>query len=143
MNLSNLSIDTDPNRLDLDVIHGFLANSYWARGIPRETVEQAVRNSFCFGLYDGDRQVGFARVVTDYATFAYLADVFVLESHRGHGLGKRLIDAVMTHAKLQGFRRWLLATRDAHELYTRVGFKPLAVPERFMELHVPDVYAVR
>jgi N-acetylglutamate synthase-like GNAT family acetyltransferase len=134
-------VDTDPARLDMGVIHGFLAQSYWARGIPRALVERAVRNSLCFGLYEGERQVGFARVVTDEATFAYLADVFVVESHRGRGLAKFLIAAVVAEPRLQGLRRWMLATRDAHSLYARFGFEPLAVPGRFMELHAPDVYA--
>lgn len=134
-------VDTDPARLDMEVIHGFLAQSYWARGIPRELVERAVRNSLCFGLYEGALQVGFARVVTDQATFAYLADVFVVESHRGRGLAQVLVAAVVADPRLQGLRRWMLATRDAHGLYARFGFKPLAVPARFMELHAPDVYA--
>jgi GNAT superfamily N-acetyltransferase len=133
-------VDTDPNRLDLSVVHGFLAGSYWARGIPFDAVERSVKNSLCFGLYDGELQIGFARLITDQATFAYLADVFVVESHRGRGLGKLLMSAVVAHPSVQGLRRWLLATRDAHELYARYGFKPLAAPERFMELHAPDVY---
>ena len=133
-------VDSDPGRLDLDAIHGFLASSYWARGIPRETVERALRNSLCFGLYEDGRQVGFARVVTDQATFAYLCDVFVLESHRGQGLGKKLVSAIAADARLEGLRRWVLVTRDAHELYARFGFTPLAAPERFMELHDPEVY---
>jgi GNAT superfamily N-acetyltransferase len=134
-------VDTDPARLDMDVIHGFLAQSYWARGIPRALVERAVRNSLCFGLYEGDRQVGFARVITDQATFAYLADVFVVASHRGRGLAKELIAAVVAEPRLQGLRRWMLATRDAHSLYARFGFEPLAAPDVFMQLHAPDVYA--
>ncbi|HET7732122.1 MAG TPA: GNAT family N-acetyltransferase [Usitatibacter sp.] len=138
---AQVRVDTDPSRLDMEVIHGFLSQSYWARGIPRALVERAVRNSLCFGLYEGERQVGFARVVTDQATFAYLADVFVLESHRGRGLSKILVAAVVADPRLQGLRRWMLATRDAHGLYARFGFVPLAVPARFMELHAPDVYA--
>jgi N-acetylglutamate synthase-like GNAT family acetyltransferase len=138
---AQVTVDTDPSRLDMGVIHGFLAQSYWARGIPRALVERAVRNSLCFGLYEGERQVGFARVVSDQATFAYLADVFVLESHRGRGLSKILVAAVVADPRLQGLRRWMLATRDAHGLYARFGFEPLAVPARFMELHDPDVYA--
>lgn len=134
-------VSMDPRRLDLDVIHGFLSQSYWARGIPRELVERAVRNSLCFGLYEGARQVGFARVISDEATFAYLADVFIIESHRGRGLAKVLIAAVVAEPRLQGLRRWMLATRDAHGLYARFGFEPLAAPGRFMELHAPDVYA--
>ena len=136
-------VSTDPDRLDLTTIHRFLSESYWARGIPLETVRESIRNSLCFGLYEGDRQVGFARVVTDRATFAYLADVFVLESHRGRGLGKRLVAEVMAHPSLQGLRRWLLVTRDAHALYARHGWKPLAAPERLMELHFPDAYERR
>lgn len=140
---AQVTVDTDPSRLDMEVIHGFLSRSYWARGIPKALVERAVRNSLCFGLYEAQRQVGFARVVTDQATFAYLADVFVVESHRGRGLAKVLIAAVVADPRLQGLRRWMLATRDAHSLYARFGFAPLEVPGRFMELHAPDVYATR
>jgi GNAT superfamily N-acetyltransferase len=131
-------VDSDPARLDMDVIHGFLTNTYWSPGISRERVERAVRNSLCFGVYEGDRQVGFARVVTDQATFAYLADVFIVETHRGQGLAKALMSAIVADARLQGLRRWMLATRDAHALYERYGFTPLAKPQRFMELHRPD-----
>lgn len=134
-------VDTDPERLDLAVIHGFLAASYWAQGIPLETVRRSIRNSLCFGLYEGERQIGFARVVSDRATFAYLADVFVLESHRGRGLAKLLMDAVIAHPELQGLRRWMLATRDAHGLYALYGFTPLPRPESFMQLHDAEVYA--
>ena len=134
-------IDSDPSRLDLDVIHGFLSSSYWAKGIPRETVERAVRNSLCFGVYDDGKQVGFARVVTDQATFAYLADVFILESHRGRGLSKALVAAIAADPRLQGLRRWVLVTRDAQGLYAQYGFKPLASPDRFMEMHDPTVYS--
>lgn len=107
-------IDTDPSRLDLGTVHSFLKDSYWARGVPREIVERSVENSLCFGLYRRDEQVGFARVTTDRATFAYLADVFVLEGHRGRGLGKWLMEVVLTHPDLRGLRRWMLATADAH-----------------------------
>ena len=137
-----ITIDSNPARLDMDVIHGYLTSSYWAKGISRELVERAVRNSLCFGVYDGDRQVGFARLVTDQATFAYLADVFILESHRGRGLSKKLMAQIAADPRLQGLRRWVLATRDAHGLYARFGFTPLANPQRFMELHNPDVYEV-
>lgn len=133
-------IDTDPARLDLDVVHAFLSTSYWARGIPRETVVRSIEHSLCFGAYVGGAQIGFARVVTDFATFAWLADVFVIESERGAGVSKALMDAVFAHPRLQGLRRWMLATRDAHTLYSRYRFKPLAAPDRFMELHDPDVY---
>jgi GNAT superfamily N-acetyltransferase len=119
-----ITIDTDQNRLDLKTIHEFLTNSYLARGIPMEIVERSIRGSLCFGLYDGDQQVGFARVISDYATFAYLADVFVLPSHRGRGLGKTLMTTIVAHPSLQGLRRWLLATRDAHDLYAKFGFCP-------------------
>ena len=130
-------ISTDPARLDFDVIHGFLATSYWSPGIPRETVERAARGSFAFGLYEtsgnGARQVGYARVITDRTTFAYLADVFVLPEHRGQGLARWLVEVITAHPELQGLRRWMLVTRDAHALYAQVGFAPLAAPERVME----------
>ena len=137
---SPIAIDTDKSRLQIEVIHAFLAQSYWARGIPLAVVRAAIEGSLCFGVYDGTRQVGFARVITDGATFAYLADVFVLESHRGRGLALRLMDAVTSHPSLQGLRRWVLATQDAHGLYAKYGFTPLAAPERFMERHDPTVY---
>ncbi len=134
-------ISTSRERLDLDVIHGFLTNCYWARGIPRKIVARSIEHSLCFGIYDGDsRQVGFARVVSDFATVAYLGDVFVLESHRGRGLGKWLMDCVMRHPALQNLRRWILLTRDAHGLYSQFGFTQVKVPERYMELHRPNVY---
>jgi GNAT superfamily N-acetyltransferase len=132
-----LTISTDPSRLDVDVIHGFLAGSYWAAGIPRETVERAVRHSLCFGAYEDGRQVGFARVISDRATFAYVSDVFVLPSHRGRGVGTRLMSAILAHPELQGLRRWTLFTRDAHALYRKVGFGESAHPERLMEIVSP------
>jgi len=130
-------ISTDRSRLDLGVVHDFLSTSYWAVGVPLEVVELSIENSLVFGVYEGEEQVGFARVVTDYATFAYLADVFVLESHRGRGLGKWLIEAVVSHPDLQELRRWMLATGDAHELYRKYGFAGLGRPEIFMEIHTP------
>ncbi len=130
---AHVTIDTDKARLDLDVIHGFLSASYWSPNVPREIVRRAIDNSLCFGVYIGDAQVGFARVITDLATFAYLADVFILEAYRGRGLSKRLMDAIVSHPQLQGLRRWTLITRDAHALYARYGFTPLATPDRFME----------
>lgn len=133
-------VSMDPQRLDVATIHAYLARSYWAQGVPREIVARAIRHSLCFGLYHGPEQVGFARVVTDNTTFAYLADVFVLEAHRGHGLGKWLIQCVMDHSDLQGLRRFMLATRDAHGLYLQYGFTPLAHPERLMEIVKPDLY---
>jgi len=140
-------ISTDPARLDLDVVHGFLTNCYWAKGIPREVVARSVEHSLCFGVYDGSGagvpvQVGFARVVSDFATVAYLGDVFVLESHRGRGLSKSLMECIMQHPALQGLRRWILLTRDAHGLYARFGFTPLKSPARYMELHNASVYEV-
>lgn len=138
-----IEIDCDPARLDIDLIHGFLSRSYWARDIPRETVERSIANSLNFGLYDRGQQIGFARVTSDRATFAYLADVFIVESRRGGGLARRLVRAVLAHPELQGLRRWMLATRDAHALYAGQGFRVLAAPERFMERHDPDVYRRR
>jgi GNAT superfamily N-acetyltransferase len=134
-------ISCDPARLDIDVIHRFLSQSYWSPGIPRSVVERAIANSLCFGVYRNAEQVGFARVITDKATFAYLADVFILSEHQGQGLAQRLLREVVGHPALQGLRRMLLFTRDAHTLYAKFGFKPLANPERVMDLHYLDVYA--
>jgi len=137
-------VSTEVARLDLDVIHGFLTNCYWARGIPREVVARSIKHSLCFGVYDGSgAQIGFARVVSDFATVAYLGDVFVLESHRGRGLSKWMMECIMQHPSLQGLRRWILLTRDAHGLYSQFGFTPVKSAERYMELHRPDVYEIR
>lgn len=136
-------ISTDPRRLDVAAIHAFLKLSYWSPGVPRAILERAIANSLCFGMYRGSEQVGFARVVTDRATFAYLADVFVLESHRGQGLSKWLMEVIMSHADLQGLRRFLLATKDAHGLYRQFGFTQLASPLRLMEIWKPDIYSAR
>ena len=133
-------VTTDKTKLDLQVIHGFLRSSYWAAGIPFEVVERSVRNSLAFGLFHAEEQVGFARVVTDRATFAYLADVLVLEEHRGRGLSGWLKEAGLSHPEVQGVRRWMLATADAHGLYERYGFTALKAPEIFMERHDPNVY---
>jgi len=134
-------ISTDRERLDLDVIHGFLTNCYWAKGIPREVVARSIEHSLCFGIHeDSGAQVGFARVVSDFATVAYLGDVFVLESHRGRGLSKWLMECVVQHPALRNLRRWILLTRDAHGLYAQFGFTPVKAAERYMELHQPDVY---
>ena len=124
----------------MDVIHGFLKEAYWSRGIPRETVARAILGSLCFGLYEQARQVGFARVVTDRATFAYIGDVFVLPPWRGRGLAVWLMETITAHPELQGLRRWQLATRDAHGLYARFGFVPLAEPARQMEKVDFDIY---
>jgi GNAT superfamily N-acetyltransferase len=134
-------VSTDPHRLDVDVIHTFLTeDSYWSPGIPRATVERAIRNSLCFGVYHTTGQIGFARIVTDKATFALLADVFILEPHRGKGLSKGLMRCVMEHEDLQGLRRWLLLTSDAHDLYRQFGFEDLANTWRFMEILRADIY---
>jgi GNAT superfamily N-acetyltransferase len=134
-------ISTDRTRLDLNVIYSFLTTCYWAKGIPREVVARSIEHSLCFGIYDGSgAQVGFARVVSDYETVAYLGDVFVLESYRGRGLSKWLMECVMQHPALQNLRRWILLTRDAHALYSQFGFTPIETPERYMELHRPNVY---
>jgi N-acetylglutamate synthase-like GNAT family acetyltransferase len=135
-----LTVSTDRARLDRGAIHEFLRGSYWAKGIPRELVDRAIDNSLCFGLYDGDRLVGFARVITDSATFAYLSDVFVLESHRGRGLGTWFMECVLAHPDLQNLRRWMLATADAHGLYRKVGFTALSKPERIMEKLLANAY---
>ena len=136
-------ISTDRTRLNLDVIYQFLTSCYWAKGIPREIVARSIEHALCFGIYDGDgAQVGFARVISDFATIAYLGDVFVLESYRGRGLGKWMMECIVQHPSLQGLRRWILLTRDAHQLYSPFGFMPLKAPERYMELHNPAVYEV-
>jgi GNAT superfamily N-acetyltransferase len=134
------TISTDPARIDLDVVHGFLAGSYWAAGIPREVVRRSIAHALCFGVYHGDRQVGFARVITDRATFAYLGDVFVLDAYRGRGLAAWLLEVIHAHPELQDLRRWVLLTRDAHELYRKAGWTPLAAPDRYMERWFKDVY---
>ena len=137
---SDIAVTTDPSRMDLDVIHGFLHAAYWSRGISRDVVARALRHSLCFGAFDGARQVGFARVVSDFATYAYVSDVFVLESHRGRRVGKRLMAAIMAHPDLQGLRRWNLFTRDAHGLYRQYGFRASRHPERLMEILEPEPY---
>jgi GNAT superfamily N-acetyltransferase len=133
-------LSTDPERIDVAAAHAFLSRSYWAEGIPREVVERSIANSLCFAIFDGDRQVGFARVVTDRATFAYLCDVYVLEECRGRGLGTWLVEQVCAHPDLQGLRRFVLVTRDAHPLYARLGFQAIANPAGFMEIVVPGIY---
>ena len=129
-----LLISDDKARLDRPLIHRFLSQrSYWAKNAPVEIVERSIEHSLCFGLYKGGRQIGFARAVTDFATFAWLADVFIVEETRGHGYGKKLVAAIVAHPGLQGLRRLMLGTRDAHALYAQYGFAPLKFPERFME----------
>ena len=133
-------ISTDRKRLDLDIVHAFLTKCYWAKGIPREIVARSIENSLCFGVYEEDRQIGFARVISDFATYAYIGDVFVLESHRGRGIAKWLMECIMWHPSLQGLRRWSLVTQDAHGLYAHYGFTPLESPERHMELVNARIY---
>ena len=134
-------ISEDLSEMDFEVLHQYLSNSYWSKGIPFETMSKALKNSLCFGvLTESDCQVGFARVITDSTTFAYIADVFILQEHRGKGLSKWLMEMVMNHRELQGLRRMLLATKDAHGLYEKFGFKALAIPDVFMENWVPSVY---
>ena len=134
------TISTDKEKLDRAAIHEFLRGSYWAKGIPREVVDRSIEHSLCFGLYDGNRLVGFARVISDLATFGYLADVFVLESHRGRGLATWFMQIIMAHPDLQGLRRWMLATADAHGLYRKIGFTEPSRPERLMEKLLADPY---
>jgi GNAT superfamily N-acetyltransferase len=134
-------ISTDPARIDAFMVHEFLTNSYWAKGIPLETVRLSIENSIPFGVYHGRQLVGFARIISDLATFAYLGDVFVLPSHRGRGLSHWLMECIVSHPDLQGLRRWMLATQDAHGLYRQFGFTELKAPERWMEILSPDIYA--
>ena len=136
-----IEITTDKSRLDFELVHRWLSEeSYWAKGIPRDVVQRAIDNALCFAVLDDGRQVGFARVISDFAVFAYIGDVFVLPSHRGRGLSKQLMQAIREHPSLQKLRRWHLLTRDAHGLYRQFGFRELADPSRHMEIHVPDVY---
>jgi GNAT superfamily N-acetyltransferase len=139
----NYTISTDRNRLDVAAVHAFLTQSYWSPGIPMAVVERAIANSLCFGLFYQASQVGFARVVTDKATFAYLGDVYVLDAHRGTGLSKWLMEVITRHQDLQGLRRFVLATADAHGLYRQFGFTPLKNPSVMMEILRPDVYQAR
>lgn len=138
--MNTYEISTDPGRLQPDAIHAYLTRSYWSPGIPKELVVRGIANSMCFGIYQGESQVGFARVITDKASFAYLADVYVLEEHRGQGLSKRLVGEILAHPELQGLRRFLLATADAHGLYAQFGFNPLARPQNMMELRNPPAW---
>ena len=137
---SEIVVSTDPARLDVDVIHGFLSQSYWAAGIPRETVERSIRHSICFGAFEEGRQVGFARVISDRATYAYVADVFVLPTHRGRSIGKRLMACIASHPELQDLRLWALFTRDAHGLYRQFGFQDARYPDRLMEKRQAQAY---
>jgi GNAT superfamily N-acetyltransferase len=136
----DFEIDTDKARLHFALIHGFLARSHWAAGIPEDVLRRAIENSLCFGVYSGGAQIGFARVVTDHATFAYLADVFVLEPYRDSGIGQRLVETIEAHPELQGLRRWMLVTRSAQNLYRRCGFKEPPPLYSVMERVDLDVY---
>lgn len=138
--MSAYEISDDKSRLNIDVIHDYLTKSYWSPGVPRSIVERAIQGSLCFGVYLGSDQVGFARVVTDKATFAYLGDVFILEPHRGQGLSKKLMALISAHPDLQGLRRFMLATNDAHGLYAQFGFSALGNPPSYMEILRPNVY---
>ena len=134
-------ISTDPSILNVDFIHSFLCNeSYWAKNIPFAVVENSIKHSLCFGVYSSAEQIGFARLITDKATFAYLADVFIVPAYRGRGLSKWLIETIHAHPQLQTLRRWMLGTLDAHELYKKFGWTPLQEPNRFMQKHNPDAY---
>jgi GNAT superfamily N-acetyltransferase len=134
------TISTDKQRVDLDVVHGYLVRSYWAEGVPREIVQRSIEHSLVFGVYKGAEQVGFTRVISDLATFAYLCDVFILEAYRGQGLSVWLMECIVAHPDLQGLRRWALFTRDAHGLYEKVGFKRATTAERLMERAFPTIY---
>ncbi len=140
MESPNFRLATDVGEMNLKTIHTFLSNSYWAPGIPLETIRRSMENSLCFGVFCDERQVAFARVVTDRATFAYLCDVFVVEDFQFQGVGKWLMQQIMAHRDLQGLRRFCLATRDAHTLYAQFGFQALAKPESMMEIIVPNIY---
>lgn len=134
------TISTDKNTLNIPYIHQFLTTSYWAEGIPVDTVQRSIKGALCFGVYKGQQQIGFARVISDLATYAYLADVFIDEEHRGKGLSKWLVKVILEYPDLQGLRRFELGTRDAHGLYAQFGFTPLPNPEIFMQIRFPDVY---
>ncbi len=141
VSFDGFTIDTDMELLDLDAIQKFLVeDSYWARERTLEQTRTAIENSICFGVYHNGRQIGFARVVSDLATFAYVGDVYVIEEFRGRGISKRLMETVIAHPDLQGLRRWVLATRDAHSLYEKYGFHELTFPERWMERPAPNAY---
>lgn len=143
-NVGPYTVSDDSTRLDLRAIHAYLSRAYWCPGIPFETVRKAVRSSLCVGAYDSaGAQVGLVRVISDYATFCYVCDVYVLESHRGQGLSQAMLAMIMEHPQLQGLRRWSLVTADAHGLYQRFGFEPVAQPERHMERLDPDIYRSR
>lgn len=134
-------ISTDKSRLDLNAMHDFLSKeAYWSLGVPIETIRKSTENALNFGLYDGQKQIGYAKIISDFATIAYLGDVYVLPEYRGSGLSKWLMETIHAHPELQGLRRWILLTGDAHGLYEKFGWRPIAAPDRWMELHNKDVY---
>ncbi len=137
---SGFAISTDKEKFDIDLIHSFLTRSYWAEGISKDVIKKSIEGSLCFGVFEHEKQVGFARMITDMATFAYLADVFIIEEYQGRGLSKLLMEVIMSHPDLQGLRRFMLATRDAHGLYKQFGFTPLTNVDRWMQIHNPDIY---
>ena len=140
---ADYTFSTDKTKLDIKVIHDFLSTSYWAQNIPIEIVKRSIENSLCFGVYFNNEQIGFARVISDHATFAYLADVFILEEHRGKGLSKELMKHIMEHPQLQGLRRFCLGTKDAHSLYEKFGFTVIKSPERFKEILHQNFYMLK
>jgi len=142
-NADGLTLTDDKSRMDLDVIHGYLCNAYWSVGVPRDIVQTAIANSLCFGVFDEAVQVAFARVITDYATFAYLADVFVIPDYRGRGISKWMVEAIVNDPRLKILRRFLLFTRDAHGLYEKFGFRQMTMPERAMEIKVDNPYGLK
>jgi len=142
INFGKFLISTDKKKLDIEAIHEFLSTkAYWSLNIPKEKVQIAVQNSLCFGVYDEGMQIGFARIISDFSTIAYLGDVYILEAYRGHGLSKRLMEVIMDHPNLQGLRRWVLLTGDAHGLYRQFGWTDLADSTKWMELHDKNVYS--
>ena len=138
--INEYEINSDKSLMDIDAIHSYLSRSYWAKNVPKNIVDKAIQNSLCFGVFHNAAQVGFARLITDSATFAYLADVYILEEHRGRGLSKKLMEEIINHPELQGLRRMVLATADAHTLYEKFGFKSLASPQNLMEIWTPNAY---
>ncbi|HJS55650.1 MAG TPA: GNAT family N-acetyltransferase [Chitinophagaceae bacterium] len=136
----HFTISTENEQLDIDFIHSFLTRSYWAEGISKEVITRSIDGSLCFGVFANDKQIGFARMITDKATFAYLADVFIIEEYRGLGLSKWLMEVITSHPELKGLRRMMLATKDAHGLYKKFGFTPLNNVDRWMQIHNPDIY---
>ena len=140
---SHFTFSTDKPKLDPSVIHAFLTESYWSKGCSMDNVLRRIENALCFGVYDNDKQIGFARIITDKVTFAYIADVFILENYRGQGLSKQLMTFILEQPDLQNLKRWLLATRDAHGLYTQFGFTPLSNPDMWMDIMNPNAYSVQ